>query len=381
MASESSADFLVIGAGIAGESAAYRLAERGSVILLEREDQPGYHTTGRSAALYSKRYRNPLIRGLAIASGPFLEHPPAGFAEHPLLTHRGLLVIARADQREELGRQFTPDQFAAGIVREVTLEEALRLAPHLNPDYVAAAMYLPAAQDIDVHGLHGGFLKALRARGGRLVTNAGVSAMQRRDGIWSVETAAGTFTAPVVVNAAGGWVDEVARIAGAAPIGLRPLRRTAITFDPPADMNPATWPMVMDAEEAFYFKPEAGRVLVSPCDETPMDAHDVQPDEYDIAVAVDKVEQASILRVKRITHRWAGLRSFVKDRMPVAGFAPDAEGFFFLAGQGGFGIMTSEALGRATAALCAGEALPGDLVENGVTAEALSPRRLQQASA
>ena len=290
-------------------------------------------------------------------------------------------MIGRADQREELARQFTPDQFAAGIVREMPLDEAFRIAPHLNPDYVAATLYLPAAQDIDVHGLHGGYLKALRARGGHLVTNAGVTAMTRRDGVWSVKTTAGAFTAPIVVDAAGGWVDELAKIAGAAPIGLRPLRRTAITFDPPADMDPAKWPMVMDAGEAFYFKPEAGRVLVSPCDETPMEPHDVQPDELDIAVAVDLVEKASILKVRRITHRWAGLRSFVKDRMPVAGFAPDADGFFLLAGQGGFGIMTSEALGRATAALCAGEALPVDLTENGVTAEALSPRRLSQDAA
>ena len=374
--SDTGCDILVIGGGIAGASAAWRLAERGSVILLEREDQPGYHTTGRSAALYSKRYKNPLIRGLAIASGPFLENPPDGFAEHPLLTPRGLLMIARDDQRDELARQFTPDQFASGIVRELPLAEALQLAPHLDPDYVAATLYLPAAQDIDVHGLHGGFLRGLRARGGRIVTNAGVQAMARRDGAWRVETPAGTFTAPVVVNAAGAWVDEVARLAGVAALGIRPLRRTAVTVDPPPGMDPSRWPMVMDAGEAFYFKPEAGRVLVSPCDETPMEPHDAQPDELDVAVAVDQLERASIVRVRRIAHRWAGLRNFVKDRMPVAGFAPDAEGFCFLAALGGFGIMTSEALGRATAAICAGESLPADLAANGITVEALSPRRL-----
>lgn len=378
--SMTSCDFLVIGAGIAGASAAYRLAERGTVILLEREDQPGYHTTGRSAALYSKRYKNPLIRGLAIASGPFLENPPPGFAEHPLLTPRGLLVIGRADQRDALSRQFTPEQFAAGIVRELSVADALDLAPHLDPTYLAAAMYLPDAQDIDVNGLHAGFLRGLRSRGGRLVTGAGVQALRRTAGLWHAMTPAGEFAAPIVVNAAGAWVDEVAELAGIPPLGIRPLRRTAITVDPPDGMDPARWPMVMDAEEAFYFKPEAGRVLVSPCDETPMQPHDVQPDEIDIAVAVERLERASIIRVRRITHRWAGLRNFVKDRMPVAGMAPEAEGFCFLAGQGGFGIMTSEALGRATAAICTNDALPTDLTANGVTVEALSPARLESAA-
>ncbi len=370
------ADFIVIGAGIAGASAAYRLAGRGQVVLLEREDQPGFHTTGRSAALYSKRYKNPLIRGLAIASGPFLESPPSGFADHPILTPRGLLCIGRADQREELAAQFSPEQVAAGIVRELSREEAMKLAPHLDPDYVAAAMYLPDAQDIDVNGLHQGFLRGMRAQGGQLVTNADVRTMARRGGKWHLETSAGAFSAPVIVNAAGAWVVKIAELAGVRPVGLVPKRRTAITFDPPAGMDPSRWPMVMDAGERFYLKPEAGRVLASPCDETPMEPHDVQPDEMDVAVAVDLIEQATTLRVRRITHRWAGLRSFVPDRMPVAGTAPDGEGFVFLAGQGGFGIMTSEALGRCAVAAATGEALPADIAAAGVSLEALSPRRL-----
>lgn len=374
-----SVDFVVVGAGIAGASAAYRLAARGSVVLLEQEEAPGYHTTGRSAALYSRRYKNPLIRGLAGASGAFLEDPPDGFAEHPLLTPRGLLVIGRPDQQAALDGQFTPEQIASGLASAVPVEEACRLVPVLDPAYLGGALLLPSAKDIDVNGLHRGFLRGLGRAGGEVVTDAGLISGRREGGAWRIETKAGAFSAGAVVNAAGAWVDTVADRCGIRPLGIAPKRRTCVTFDPPAGLDPAAWPMVMDAGEGFYFKPEAGRILASPCDETDQPPSDAQPEEFDVAIAVDRVERAATLKVGRITHRWAGLRCFLADRMPVAAEDPEAPGFVWLAGLGGFGIMTSEALGRAAASAALGEPLPTDLAAEGVTAEMLSPLRLMEA--
>jgi D-arginine dehydrogenase len=236
-------------------------------------------------------------------------------------------------------------------------------------------MYEPAAMDIDVHALHQGFLRGLRARGGRVVTDAEVRSLRRRDGLWTAETTAGTFAAPIVVNAAGAWADEVARLAGIGTVGLVPKRRTAFTIEPPEGVAPSGWPAVVDVAETFYFKPESGRLLVSPADETPMPPCDVQPDEIDVASAAARLEAATTLQVRRIAHKWAGLRSFVADKTPVAGFAPDAEGFFWLAGQGGYGIQTSPAMGRVAAALAAGRGLPPDIAARGVTEAALSPAR------
>ena len=372
------ADFVVIGGGIAGASAAYRLADHGSVILLEAEDQPGYHTTGRSAALYSERYKNPVIRGLAAASGALLAEPPDGFTESSLLTPRGLLITGRDDQKAALDGQFTPEQLAAGIAHAVTIEEACQLSPSLRPDYYTGAYLVPAAQDIDVNGLHRGFLAGFARAGGKLVCNARVTALTRESSSWHIETPAGAFSAGVVVNAAGAWADEVAKLAGLNPLGLAPKRRTCITFDPPGELAEGLphWPMVIDATEEFYFKPEAGRVLASPADETDTPPVDAQPEELDVAIAADRVQQATTLTVRLITHRWAGLRSFLPDKMPVAGSDPAEPSFVWLAGLGGFGIMTSEALGRAACAAAIQASLPGDMAAKGLTTANLSPARL-----
>ncbi len=371
-------DFAVIGGGIAGASAAYRLCAHGSVVLLEAESQPGYHTTGRSAALFSERYKNPLIRGLAKASGALLAAPPDGFAPAPLLTPRGLMIVGREDQRAALEGQFTADQIAQGIAEPLSVEDACRLCPVLRPDYIDGAYLVPAAQDIDVNGLHRGFLSGFARAGGRLVCDARVTGLRRQGDGWQVETAAGSFAVGVVVNAAGAWADEVGRLAGLAPLGLQPKRRTCITFDPPASLAAGLphWPMVMGAAEDFYFKPEAGRVLASPADETDTPPVDAQADELDVAIAADRVQRATSLEVRHITHRWAGLRSFLADKMPVAGPDPEAANFIWLAGLGGFGIMTSEALGRAAAAAAVQAALPADLADAGVLAEELMPARL-----
>lgn len=369
------ADFLVIGAGVAGASAAFRLAAFGDVVILEAESQAGYHTSGRSAALYSERYKNPSIRGFAAASGAFLEGPPDGFAEAPLLTPRGLLIIGREDQRAAVEDQFTPDQIASGVARPADLAEVQSLVPCIDADYVAAAMYVPDAADIDVHGLHHGFLAGARRGGAALVVDAPVTRMERKGGKWRADTPKGAFAAPVVVNAAGAWADKVAEAAGLAGLGIRPLRRTCVTFDGPEGDEPGAWPMTMDAEEEFYFKPEAGRILASPCDEHASAPVDAQPEELDVAVAVDRVERATTLSVRRIAHSWAGLRCFMGDRLPAVGADPHAPGFVWLAGLGGFGMMTSEALGRAAAAAAVGEAAPGDVLSAGVDMAAVAPDR------
>ena len=369
------ADFIVIGGGVAGASVAYRLAAHGRTLILEAESQAGYHTSGRSAALYSKRYKNPAIRGLAAASGAFLESPPDGFAAAPLLTPRGLMIIGREDQADAVQDQFTPDQIAAGVAEALTVEDAIRRVPCLNPDYVAHAMLVPEASDIDVHGLHQGFLRGAAKAGAVLEVDAPATALRHVAGKWRVETPKGVFTAPVVVNAAGAWADKVAEMAGLTGLGIAPLRRTVVTFDPPAGVDPSPWPMTMDADEGFYFKPEAGRVLASPCDEHASPPTDAQPEELDVAHAIDRVERATDLKVQRLTHRWAGLRCFMPDRLPCVGADPRAEGFIWLAGLGGFGMMTSEALGRAAAAAALSAGLPDDAQAAGVDPAAVAPDR------
>jgi D-arginine dehydrogenase len=229
--------------------------------------------------------------------------------------------------------------------------------------------------DIDVHALHQGFLRGLRARDGVLVCNAEVRALARYRGHWRAQTSVGEFEAPLLVNAAGAWADEIGRLAGAKPIGLVPKRRTAITFDPPAGTVIEHWPAVIDIDEEWYFKPDAGRVLASPADETPSPPCDAQPDEYDVAVLVDRLARATTLQVPRIRARWAGLRSFVADRTIVAGFDDEEPGLFWLAGQGGYGIQTAPAVARGAAALINGEAVPADIAVLGVDAAVLSPRR------
>ena len=370
-------DFLVIGAGIAGASAAYELARHGQVILLEQESQPGYHTTGRSAALFTETYGNLTIRRLTSAGRGFFKAPPEGFGDHPLLTPRGTLFVARADQLGTLEKALAEIPTAAEPPRRLDAADAIAMNPALDPGYVAAALYEPGAEDIDVHALHGGFLRGMRARGGRLAVNAKVEGLARESGVWVAETPAGRFAAPVAVNAAGAWCDAVAAQAGVRPVGLVPKRRTAFTFDPPEGMDPGPWPATIDIDEQFYFRPEAGRILGSPADETPSEPCDAQPEELDIAIGIDRIETATVLRVRRLASRWAGLRSFVADKTPVVGFDPEAEGFFWLAGQGGYGIQTSPALGRAVAELVTQGDLPGDLKARGLEKAALAPERLR----
>ena len=262
-------DVAVVGAGIAGAAAAYFLGSRARVVVLERESQPGYHSTGRSAALFTETYGVASTRALTAASRTFLESPPAGFAEHPILRRRGVLLIGLESDIERMCAQIEAFRAYASGVRSLTPADALAMVPVLNRDRVACAMLEPDAMDIDTHALHSGYLRGARAHGAQIVTDAEVVALARTAKMWRITTRAGTFEAPVVVNAAGAWADEIAQRAGALPLGLVPKRRTALTIDAPPDMDIDAWPMVLDFRETFYFKPDAGRLLLSPADETP----------------------------------------------------------------------------------------------------------------
>lgn len=368
-------DVVVIGAGIAGASAAYELSATHSVLLLEGESRPGYHTSGRSAAVFTETYGNSTIQGLTVGSRAFYEGPPEGFTEARLLTPRGAAFVARTDQVGRLEAMIARVQPLAPDTHMLSAAELLRRVPILRPDYVAGGAIEPSAMDIDIAALHDGYLRGAKARGARLVCDASLQALEPAADGWHVRTGTDTFRAKVVVNAAGAWADVVAKMAGAAPSGLVPKRRTAMMLSLPDGMDAAGWPMLHDTDEAFYFKPDAGRLLASPGDETPMDPHDVQPDEMDIAICVDRIQQAAELPVRRVMRAWAGLRSFVADKTPVVGFDPDVPGFFWLAGQGGYGFQTAPAMSRTTAALIRGDGMPGDLVERGVSAAALAPGR------
>jgi D-arginine dehydrogenase len=361
-------DIRIIGAGIAGTSVAAQLASTHRVAVLEREEFPGYHSTGRSAALFSEIYGNNVVRALSRASRDFFYAPPPGFAAQ-LVKPRGSLYVASKKQLPHL-EAFAQNADLAGAIRRLTAQEALRACPILRPDYVSAAVIEDDAADVDVNALHQGYLREFRRAGGTLVVNADVRALHR-DGHWIAETGLGTFTAPIIVNAAGAWADAIALKAGLAPLRIRPCRRTAVLAELPPGVSADAWPMVIDIDETFYLKPDAGLLLISPADETPVAACDVQPEEFDVAVAIDRVQHATTLTVARIRKRWAGLRSFAPDRSPVIGFDSNAPGFFWLAGQGGYGIQTAPAAARLAAALLRGET-PSDM---DVSVAQLSPNR------
>ena len=371
----SSTDFLILGAGIAGASIGHFLAPHGRCVMLERESQPGYHSTGRSAAQFIASYGPPQVRALSRASEPFFLNPPPGFAEAPLLTPRGLLTVAGPDEMHHLDEAWATLQQTSPRGVRLSAEEALARVPALRPEKVSEAIYEPDSFDMDVHAIHQGYLRGFRRAGGTLVCDAEVVAIERRDGLWRVRTAAGAeHAAPVLINAAGAWCDAVAQLAGVAPIGLVPKRRTAFTFLPPAGTDTARWPLLLAADESFYMKPDAGALLASPVNEDPTHPQDVQPEELDIALGLHALETWTTL-TPRPTHTWAGLRSFVSDGELVGGFDAAAEGFFWCAAQGGYGIQTSAAMGEACAALVRGLPLPAHISACGLTAAMLSPAR------
>ena len=368
-------DVIVIGAGIAGASAADALAADCKVVLLEREPQPGYHTTGRSAALFAPVYGPAPIRALTRASAAFMSSPPEGFADSPILSPRGALFIAREDQLPAM-QELHDELRAEGNFEELDEAGIRGLQPLVSERYAAAGLYDVNCEDIDVATLHQGFLRRARARGCTTVTKAEVLSLEQLGDGWRVHTTAGQFEAPRVVNAAGAWADALGQMAGAEPIGLIPKRRTAMQIAAPDGAEVCGMPIVVDVQEEFYVKPVAGQLLLSPANEDHDVPSDVQPDELDIAICVDRVERAFDFRVGRIETRWAGLRSFVADKCPVAGYSAEAPGFFWLAGQGGYGIQTSPALGELAAALVLGKPLSQAMVDEGVDLASLAPERL-----
>jgi D-arginine dehydrogenase len=367
-------DFLIIGAGASGAGAGFELSRHGKVILLEAEAQPGYHSTGRSAALYTRYYGNRVARALNHASLAFLESPPQGFTEHALLTPRGALAITPPDAADLIEQTLALDPTGRHIV-EVSPARAVEMLPILRPEAVGRAAYEEGVLDMDVHAIHQGFLRGLSARGGRVVNDSRAASIERRNGRWLVMAGGETYAAPVLVNAAGAWADEVAALAGLPAIGLVPKRRTAIMVDLPAGIDLARAPAVDQLDNDHYIKPDAERLMVSPGDATPSPPCDAQPEDLDIAIVVDWFERVTTVQVRQIRHRWAGLRSFVADHAPVCGVEPTAEGFYWLAGQGGYGIMMSSSLGRAVAGLVTTGELPEDIRELGTTPADLSPTR------
>lgn len=372
-------DFLVIGAGIAGASAAYELADLGSVLLMEREDQPGYHTSGRSAAVFTETYGPPVIRKLVACAKPFFENPPQGFAEHPLLSPRGELFAAPAGQEETLEETFQKNAAQGVRQKRLSAAEALARHPLLRPESAAkGAIFVEEVWDMDVHALLRGFLKGFRARGGKASMRAELLGLERQGDLWHAQSKAGEARAPYVVNATGAWGDEVAALAGIAPLGLEPLRRTVITLDPPEGLDPARLPLLGDADLTYYMKPDAGRLLCSLAEATLQPPCDIQPDEEDIALLAWRLEEATTLQIRRIASSWAGLRTFLPDGEPALGEDPDHPGFFWLVGQGGYGIKTSPPLARATASLLDTGDLPADLTDRSIALNDLHMRRLRQ---
>lgn len=365
-------DFAVIGAGIAGASAAAQLAKRSRVLLLEQEPQPGYHTTGRSAALFSALYGNGPVRALTRASRGFFDAPPVGFAEYPLLSPRGVL-FAGTDADQDAVAAICSSPLARSLPPALALEKV----PVLRQERLAGSAFEPDACDIDVHALHQGYLRLAKAAGAVMAMRAKVIGLERK-GVWQIQTGAGAFHARIVINAAGAWADHIATLAGANALGILPLRRTAVLLDAPQRADSARWPAVIGADESYYFKPDAGLILASPADETPSAPCDAQPEELDVAICLDRIEQATTLDVRRVVRRWAGLRSFAPDRTPVVGYDACMENFFWLAGQGGYGVQTAPAMAELAAALALCDPAPSVLTEEGFEVSSVSPARFDR---
>jgi D-arginine dehydrogenase len=370
---------LVIGAGIAGASLAWRLAQAGRPVrLLEREAQPGMHSTGRSAAMFMESYGPPGVRALTRASRAFYLHPPTGFTGQALLHPRPALFVATAAQRQALAAM-RAELAATGTATELlNAEQILQAAPVLKPDVFQQALLDRAGYDIDVDALLQGFLRGARQAGAQVLTSVWPVTAQRHGDDWQVQLSDGqAVRAATVVDAAGAWADEVAALFGARPVGLQPRRRSAFTFRPPEGTDVSTWPMVADVEEGWYLKPDAGQLLGSPANADPVAPHDVQPEELDIALGIHAIQQATSLEIRRPTATWAGLRSFVRDGDLVIGFDEACPGFFWLAAQGGYGIQSAAGASLLAAQLISGGPLPDELKRHGVDPAVVSPLRLR----
>jgi D-arginine dehydrogenase len=367
-----SADIIVIGSGIAGASAAAHLAATHRVLILEMEERPGYHSTGRSAAAFEPNYGPSSIRALTRAAADFYWSPPTDFVETPILTKRETVFVAPPEQEatfEKLMRE------SVGL-EEIPVATACAKHPLLRRDYIRRAVLDPGTADIDVDLLHQGYLRLFRARGGELVCNAPVESLSRSNGTWTASTKAGAFSSPVIVNAAGAWGGEIGRRAGLKSIGLQPKRRSIAVIPGPESYDFMSWPLIGDVGETWYCKPQSGKLLVSPADATPVDPHDAYADDMTLAEGIARFQEAVDMEVTRVERTWGGLRSFLADGSPVCGYDPQADGFFWLVGQGGYGIQTAPALSRLAAALVRKEEPPADILAEGLNLAEISPTRL-----
>lgn len=381
-------DQVIIGAGIAGASLAWWLAPHGRVLMIEREAQPGMHSTGRSAAMFMESYGSPQARALTRASRDFYSQPPAGFASVPILTPRGVLYVGWQGQEAALDALQADLEGAAGPaaapISRLDAQQALAQAPVLVPGGLLGGIAEPDAMDIDVDALHQGFLRGAKAAGAALWTGAELLAAQREEDLWHLRLADGRqCQARCLVNAAGAWADEAARRCQADALGVQPKRRSAFIFEAQLDTGevlPADqtrhWPSIVSVDETWYFKPDAGALLGSPANADPVAAHDVQPEELDIAQAIDRIQTHTRLRIRRPRRTWAGLRTFAPDGELLIGWDARRSGFFWLAGQGGYGIQSAAAAGETAALLLRGLPVDGRLRSHGVDANALSPSRL-----
>lgn len=343
-------DFAIVGAGIAGASLAAGLTGKGSVLLLEAEDRPGYHATGRSAAFWTESYGGPQVLPLTVASGQFLK-------ANGLLTPRSALTLARADEADELSA-FAAEFAALGVrVERLGRSQLEQIVPGLKSGWVIGVLE-PDCCDIDVAALHQLWLGEARRGGIELLCRARLTAARQQDSGWQLTLDDGRdLSAGVLINAAGAWADEVAALAGARPLGIQPYRRT-MTQLRMASPVPADLPLVLGLDGSFYFRPEGERLWLSPHDEIPSPPCDAAPEEIDLAKAIARFEEVTDWQITRLEHKWAGLRSFAPDRLPVYGFDPRVPEFFWFAGQGGFGIQTAPAAAELALRLLCGEA-PG----------------------
>lgn len=339
-------DVIIIGGGIAGVSLGALLSSKVRTAVVEMEATPGYHATGRSAAYFAPAYGNDVIRALTRASADTYE--TADLFAYPVIRRRSALFVGTETQSESIAVMHAeqPD------LQRLNAADLKNQVPIFH-DQMSHGLLDESGGDLDVDAILQGYLKLLRHNGGEIVTDAKVQALTYK-GTWQISTNKDTFTAPIIVNAAGAWADNLAAMAGLKPIGLTPMRRTALLVDPPLNQDISHWPMVVDVDENFYFKADAGKLLLSPADETPSEPMDAHPTEFDVAVAIDRVCAAIELDVKRVNHQWAGLRTFSSDKSPVIGFDPRNQGFFWLAGQGGYGVQTAPGVAQLASDLLLG---------------------------
>jgi len=352
-------DFAIAGCGIAGASVAYELSFLGArVLVLETEAYPAFHTTGRSAAFYMEAYGNDIVRKITQASRAFFDKPPLGFTEVPLLKECGALYLARNSQQEKLNSLYQElNQRIAGckLVDQNFIKQKL---PLIKTNIIESGFWEPLSMEIDVASLLAGYIKLAKKNGAEFVFNQAIKKLARKTNGWLINE---THQAKVLINAAGAWADELAQLAGVLPLGLIPKKRTVCVAKPSKAIDVKSWPLTLDIEEQFYFKPFSNSLLITPADETPSFPHDVQADELDVAKGIYRVQQVMNIEFSQVQKQWAGLRTFSLDKSPVVGFDKNIENFFWLAGQGGYGIQMAPALAKIAANLANHKAVDFDL--------------------